>query len=271
MILADTDEKRDLPPSVEHRFEERDEGLVHTLTVSNPKRLNVLTVELMDQLATAVDEHGRNKESRVLLLRGAGSAAWIGGIDGDTLASLDEDSAVALAARLRDVCLAIRAVPVPVIAVIRGYCLGPGLEIAASCDLRLAANDASFGMPDVYAGMPAVTGAALLPGIIGMGRARELLFTGHTIDTRTAHRWGLLEGMSPPGPALDALVQAHVADILMGTRRALGLQKRLCKLWEERPLRECLDIGTKAFGKAFAGEEPAEYFGKQRSRKAAED
>lgn len=258
--LSDTNETRDRPPSVEHREDRRDEGVIHTLTISNPKRLNVLTGDLMDTLREAIKARGNERGSRVLLLRGAGPAAWIGGIDSDELAAQDENSAVELARKLLDVCLEIRRVPVPVIAVIRGYCLGPGVEIAAACDMRLAATDASFGMSEVYAGMPAVAGAAILPHIIGAGRTRELLFTGHTIDTRTAFRWGLVQGMCPPGPALDNIVQAHVSDILLGKPRAIALQKRLCKLWEERPLRESMELGLKAFGKAFEGDEPAEYF-----------
>lgn len=259
------------PPSIQHRSDPREEGVVHTLTVSNPKRLNVLTARLMDELRAAIEVHGREPDARVLLLRGSGGEAWIGGIDSDELAALDPGSAVELIGGLRDLCLAIRRVPVPVIAVIRGYCLGPGLEIALSCDMRIAANDASFGMSEIYAGMPAVTGAALLPHIIGVGRAREMLLTGRTIDTRTAHRWGLVQSMSPPGPALDALVQTHVADILHAGRRAVDQQKRLCRLWEERPLRESLALGPRAFGKAFEGSEPAAYFAGRRSRKEHED
>lgn len=239
---------------------------MHTLTVSNPKRLNVLTGALLERLQEAIEQRAREPGARVVLLRGAGPAAWIGGLDSDELAALDAGGAVALARRLRDVCLAIRGVPVPVIAVIRGYCLGPGVEIAASCDLRLAATDASFGLSEIYAGMPAVAGAALLPQLIGVGRTRELLLTGHPIDTRTAYRWGLVQGMCPPGPALDNLTQAHVSDILLGKPRAIALQKRLCRMWEERPLRESLDVGVRAFGKAFEGDEPAEYFGARGER-----
>ena len=86
----------------------------------------------------------------------------------------------------------------------------------------------------------------------------ELLLTGRIFDTRTAYRWGMVEAMAPTGPALDALVETRVADILMAHPRAVRLQKRLCKIWEERPLRESLEIGMKAFAKAFEGQDPAD-------------
>jgi enoyl-CoA hydratase/carnithine racemase len=255
-------------PLIAHRREQRDEGCVHTLTVSNPKRLNVLTSTMMDELREAVDEHTRDPDARVLLLRGAGADAWIGGTDSEEMAGLDAGTALILARKLRDLCRSLRRAPVPVIAVIRGYCVGPGLELAASCDLRMAANDASFGLPDVYAGIPAVAGAAFLPLIIGVGRTRELALTGRIVDARTAHNWGLLEGIGPPGPVLEGLVEARVSEILTGAPEAVRLQKRLCRLWEERPLKESMDLGMKAFSKAFSGGEPAEYF---RRRGAGKD
>jgi enoyl-CoA hydratase/carnithine racemase len=256
-------------PSIGHRAEERDAGTVHTLTVSNPHKLNVLTARLMDELREAVSDFGSDESSRVVILRGAGSAAWIGGVDSDEMAELDPDTAIEFIRKLHELCSAIREAPVPVLAVIRGYCLGPGLEVAASCDMRLAADDASFGMPEAYAGMPAVTEAALLPGLIGIGHTRELVLTGRLIDTRTAWRWGLIESMVP-GPGLDAFVESRVQDILMGGPRAIRMQKLLCKVWEERPLKEAIEIGIKAFGKAFEGREPGDYFDRRARNKETE-
>lgn len=257
-------------PAIAHKSEQRDEGCVHTLTVSNPKKLNVLTAALMDELRCAIEHHGGQSDARVMLLRGAGAAAWIGGTDSEEMSALNTESALGFVGKLRDLCQAIRTAPVPVLAVIRGYCVGPGLEIAASCDMRLAANGASFGLPDVYAGIPAVTGAAMLPHIIGVGHTRELALTGRVIDARTAHRWGLLEATGPSGPVLDGLVEARVSEILTGAPEAVRLQKRLCRLWEERPVTQSMETGLKAFAKAFSGEEPAQYFQSRNSGKDGE-
>src|SRR5205814_5407868 len=95
-------------------------------------------------------------------------------------------------------CKAIRDTPVPVIAAINGWCLGAGLEIAAACDLRLAANTARFGMPEVKLGLPSVVEAALLPALIGWGRTRRILMTGETFDAAAALAWGLVDEVHAP-------------------------------------------------------------------------
>lgn len=90
---------------------------------------------------------------------------------------------------VHETCAAFRDLPVPVLARIEGYVLGAGLEVAASCDLRLTAADARFGMPEVLIGIPSVVEAALLPTLIGWGRARRLLLTGETITANQALAW----------------------------------------------------------------------------------
>ena len=94
----------------------------------------------------------------------------------------------------------------PVIARVNGYALGAGLEIAAACDLRIASSNAVFGMPEVKVGIPSVVEAALLPGLIGWGRTRELLLWGENIDAATALAWGLVEHVVAPGE-LNAAVE----------------------------------------------------------------
>ena len=95
-------------------------------------------------------------------------------------------------------CNALRELPVPVIARINGYALGAGLEVAAACDLRIASSNAVFGMPEVKVGIPSVVEAALLPGLIGWGRTRELLLWGENIDAQTALAWGFVEQVVEP-------------------------------------------------------------------------
>src|SRR6185437_11306337 len=95
-------------------------------------------------------------------------------------------------------CDGFRRLPAPVIACIDGYALGAGLELAAACDLRVASDRAQFGMPEVRVGIPSVVEAALLPLLVGHGRARRLLLTGETIDAATALAWGLVDAVAPP-------------------------------------------------------------------------
>ncbi|MEK9661455.1 MAG: enoyl-CoA hydratase-related protein, partial [Alphaproteobacteria bacterium] len=135
------------------------------------------------------------------------------------------------------------------------YCLGGGLEIAAACDLRIAADDARFAMPEVRVGIPSVIEAALLPALIGWGRTRRLLFTGETIDAATAYDWGFVEEVVPAG-ALDAAVDRTVDAILAAEPRAVRLQKALIAEWEHLPLDSAIAAGIDTFAAAFQTDEP---------------
>ena len=125
------------------------------------------------------------------------SRAFIGGADIRELAELTPETTHAFISRLHLACAAIRRLQVPVIARIHGYCLGAGVEIAASCNLRVAGQSATFGMPEVKVGIPSVIEAALLHGLIGAGRTRELVYTGEPITATEAERCGLVERVVP--------------------------------------------------------------------------
>ena len=129
----------------------------------------------------------------------------------------------------------MRAFPAPVIARMPGWCLGGGLEVAVACDFRIAAHDAKFGMPEVKVGIPSVIHAALLPRLIGWGRARWLVMTAENIDASTALAWGLIDVVAPEG-ALDAAVERTVKTLLECGPEALRSQKALMRQWEELPL-----------------------------------
>ena len=128
-----------------------------------------------------------------MILAGQSEKSMIGGADIKEMAKLDQKSAEAFITRLRDLCEAVREFPAPVIARLPGWCLGGGLEVAAACDFRIAAHDAHFGMPEVQVGIPSVIHAALLPRLIGWGRARWLVMTAENIDAPTALAWGLVD------------------------------------------------------------------------------
>ena len=127
---------------VDHRVEARPQGLVHWITLDDPARLNVLNTPMLDALCDALERVAEDPDARVAVLTGAGERAFIGGADIAEMAALDPESARAFITTLHEACLALREAPVPVIARIEGYCLGGGLEIAASCDLRVAAEGA---------------------------------------------------------------------------------------------------------------------------------
>lgn len=156
---------------------------------------------------------------------------------------------------LHRACDALRRLPVPVIARIDGYALGAGLEVAVSCDLRVASIRAKFGMPEVKVGIPSVVEAALVPRLIGLGRASRLLLLGETIDADTALRWGLIERVVAP-EALDGEVETIVTALLGAGPQAVRRQKALMREWEKLPLDAAIAAGIDAFVQAFETEEP---------------
>jgi enoyl-CoA hydratase len=160
---------------IEVATEQRAGGLVTRVTVCNAAKLNVLGSALMRGLTEALTTLAAEAELRAVVLTGEGSRAFIGGADINEMAALEPASGRAFITLLHGVCTAVRRCPVPVIARMQGFTLGAGLEIAAACDLRIAAEGGKFGMPEVRIGIPSVIEAALLPQLIGWGRTRRLL------------------------------------------------------------------------------------------------
>lgn len=171
------------------------------------------------------------------------------------MAALDATTARALITRVHRCCDTVRRMPVPVIARIDGYALGGGLEIAASCDLRVAAETAKFGMPEVKIGIPSVVEAALLPTLVGWGRARQILYLGATFLAADAERWGLVERVVP-AHALDDAVEEWLEAIFANGRQAVRAQKQLMRAWEDVPLRDAVQAGIEAFVASWQTDEP---------------
>lgn len=234
----------------------RETGVVAYVTVDNSTKLNIIGSALMAQFVDQMTALGAREDLRAMVLTGAGGRAFIGGANIHEMAGLDAASAREFITGLHRMCAAIRDLPVPVIARINGYALGAGLEVAAACDLRIAASNAAFGMPEVRVGIPSVIEAALLPGLIGWGRTRELLLLGESIDAETALRWGLVQNVVP-ADGLDAAVEKCLTALLKAGPRAVRLQKTLIRRWEELPLSEAIAAGIDSFAEAYATDEPS--------------
>jgi len=239
-------------------LERRGPSLVARLTLERAAKLNSLDTSALEGIVQAV--RGLPTEVRAVVLTGAGERAFAGGANIDELAALDPGSAREFITRVHLACAALRECPVPVIARVNGFCLGAGLELAASCDLRLAAAHAVFGMPEVRLGIPSVVEAALLPRLVGAGRTRWLVMTGETIGAAQALAWGLVERVTPL-PELDAAVDAALDALLAAGDQALRAQKRLCKLWEDAPLDDCVRVSIVEFAAAYVGDEPQRMIG----------
>ncbi|WPB87349.1 enoyl-CoA hydratase [Sediminicoccus rosea] len=240
------------------------EGDVRRVTIANDAKLNTLNSALLLQLAAAFDVE---EDIRAVVLAGEGPRAFIGGAD------IREMGAVTTPAqgqdfieRVHGACAAIRACRVPVIARIQGWCLGAGLEIAAACDLRIAADMAKFGMPEVRVGIPSVVEAALLPGLIGWGRTRRLLLLAETLDAATMESWGFLERVVPM-ESLDPAVEEWIALLREAGPVAIANQKALIRAWEDLPLSQAIAAGIPAFARSWETAEPGAMMGHFLNRK----
>ena len=232
-----------------------DDGGVLTIELTNSKRLNIVgtcAVEELTQAFRAVDGDG---DVRVVVLRGAGDAAFIGGADINEMVNLDRSSAEVFIRRLATLCESIRECPVPVIARLAGYCLGGGLEVAMCCDLRIAEPGAIFGMPEVAVGIPSVIHSALMPALIGASHAAWLLLTGETIDAGTAVTWGLVHEVVA-ADALDSRIAELTTKLAGFGRHAVRQQKRLLNKWFDMTVHGAIEDSIEQFGLAFLTGEP---------------
>jgi enoyl-CoA hydratase len=210
----------------------RMDGAVARLLIDRPQKANALDSPTLRALLAGLEDLGRDDALRVVVLGGRGKT-FCGGADVGELGRLDAQTARAFITLIHEVCAAIRRLPVPVVARLHGAVIGAGLEIAAACDLRVAAPGTRFAMPEVRLGIPSVVEAALLPRLVGAGRAAWLVLTGEPIDARRAQEWGLIEEVFPD---LDEGLDSIIKSLRAGDREALKVQKQLLHLWQEAPL-----------------------------------
>jgi enoyl-CoA hydratase/carnithine racemase len=230
-------------------------GRLARVTVENASKLNCLTTPLVVSLAEVFAKLAADASLRAVILTGAGERAFIGGADLNELGAFCADSARLYITRLHYACRAIRSCPVPVIGRINGFCLGAGLEVAASCDFRVAADTAQFGMPEVHMGIPSVIEAALLPGLIGWGRTREMLLTGMLYSADEAAEMGLVQKVTPI-ERMDTAIDDRITWLLRATPQAVRSQKALMNRWERTGLEEGILAGVDALADAYKTGEP---------------
>lgn len=242
-------------PDIHSRIRRTKGGNVGWVTVDNRARLNILDSTLITRFSAVLERLRADASLRALVVRGAGDRAFVGGADICEMATFDPKRARDFIEGLHRLCRRIRMFPVPTIARISGYCLGAGMEIAASCDLRVASPDAKFGMPEVRVGIPSVIEAALLPGIVGWGHCRELLLTGDIVDGKAAHSMGFVQRVVP-AEELDDAVDGWLDSVLSAGPRAVLAQKELLHQWERSGLEEAIQAGIERFSEAFRTSEP---------------
>lgn len=257
-------------PSFPHSLITRDARGVYTLQISDAKSLNILATPVTLGLTEAARWIAAQEDARVVVVRGSGERAFVGGANIYEMAQLDPAGARQFITNLRHLCQAVADIPVPTIARISGFCLGAGLELAAACDIRLGSRNAVFGMPEVRVGIPSVIHAILLPALIGQGATNWLLLTGESVDADQALRWGFLQfACDDSDGELDAMVEQTVAPIAEAGPRAVRSQKALLQYWNRSTQEEGLDRSVEAFGEAFTTSEPRECMAPFLTRKSS--
>lgn len=230
---------------------------IATITINNPQRANVLSKQMMRELARAIGAIARDEAVRAVIITGAGERVFVGGADIRELRELTATSARVFIRELHTLIEAIRDLEKPVIAAINGACLGAGLELAIGCDVILAADTATFGMPEIQIGIPSVVEAALLVNLIGALRTKEFLLTGDRWDAARAERYGLVNYVVPAHELLPQ-AQALCQRIIQHSPTSVALQKDLVNRWMTTDLDTAIAYGINALGIAFTTGDPQE-------------
>ena len=233
-----------------------DDG-VATVTLSRPEALNAISGEMAIEVAAAFRAVSSG-DARVVVLAAEGDRAFCVGADLKERNTLDHAGWLQNRERMEGMFAAIRETPVPTIASVFGFALGGGFELALSCDLIVAADDAVFGLPETTVGIvPGGGGTQLLVRRCGLGRAKELVFTGRRLAVEEAHAWGVVSRVAPAG-ALAEAAAGLAAEIMRAAPVALREAKRAIDGGFGLPLAEGLALEDGAWRAAVASEDRAE-------------
>lgn len=183
---------------------ERD-GAVLVVTINRPSKMNALNARTMTELGQVLDEVQADAAIRAVVITGAGEKAFVAGADIEELSVQTPVSGREHARRGQALFDRLERLGTPVIAAVNGFALGGGCELAMACTLRLAADTAKFGQPEINLGLiPGYGGTQRLPRLVGRGRALELLLTGDPIGADEAHRIGLVNTVVPAAQLMEA-------------------------------------------------------------------
>ena len=229
-------------------FSMPEEG-IGLLTLSAPQSLNALNSGMLCELDDFV-QHVPS-EVRVLLVTGAGGKAFVAGADISEMQPLDEAGALEFARLGSSVFRKIELLPLPVIAVMNGYALGGGCELAMACDLRIASERARFGQPEVGLGIiPGFSGTVRLTRLVGPAYAKELIYTGKTIDAQTACRIGLVNAVVQPEQLMEEALQ-WARRIMANGRTAVAYAKQCIQASADLPIDEAIAFENNCFSQCF--------------------
>ena len=228
------------------KFEQQ--GAVGVVTIDRPKALNALNPEVLADLKAAFEGIDQNAV-RCVVLTGEGDKSFVAGADIGSMSTMTKAEGEAFGKLGNDIFLMIESFPLPVIAAVNGFALGGGCELAMSCDIRICSDNAMFGQPEVGLGItPGFGGTQRLARLVGMGMAKQMLYTARNIDANEALRIGLVNAVYPQADLMEAAVK--MANTIA---KNAPIAVRGCKKAVNEGMQVSIDKGVEIEEKIFGG------------------
>ena len=228
-------------------------GAVCTMTINAPKTLNALNSTILNEMNEALDN--LPKEARCLIITGEGEKSFVAGADISEMSTLNEQEGYEFGKRGASVFRKIETLNIPVIAAVNGFALGGGCELAMACDIRICSTNAKFGQPEVGLGIiPGFSGTYRLAKLIGMGMAKQLIYTAKVIKADEALRIGLVNAIYEQADLMaEAMKMAE--SICANAPVAVAYAKKCINEEYDLAADEAIDFESRMFGKCFVTED----------------
>ena len=223
------------------------EGAVGIITINRPKALNALNSAVLEELNQTLDAVDQN-EIRCLILTGAGEKSFVAGADIGEMSTLTKAEGEAFGKKGNDVFRKLETFPIPVIAAVNGFALGGGCEISMSCDIRICSDNAVFGQPEAGLGItPGFGGTQRLARLVGMGRAKEMIFTCDNVDAAEAYRIGLVNKVVAKEELMPT-AKAMAAKIISKGSYAISVAKAAINNGYDMDIKNAVEMEANLFG-----------------------
>lgn len=237
------------------------DSAVAVLTINRPKALNALNSAVLDELNAALDAIDLN-EVRALIITGAGEKSFVAGADIGEMSTLTKAEGEAFGKKGNDVFRKIETLPIPVIAAVNGFALGGGCEISLACDIRICSENAVFGQPEVGLGItPGFGGTQRLARAVGVGMAKQMIYTARNIKAPEALRIGLVNAVYPieelmaAAKKMASMIASNAPIAVRNCKKAIndGLQTDIESgvAIEEKLFGDCFETEDQRYGMAF--------------------
>ena len=229
-------------------------GMVAVMTISAPKSLNALNSRILGEMDDFLTRFDCNKY-RCLIVTGDGEKSFVAGADISEMATLNVAQGHAFGARGASVFRKLETLPVPVIAAVNGFALGGGCELAMACDIRICSDNVRFGQPEVGLGIiPGFSGTVRLARLVGMGMAKQLIYTGKPVKADEALRIGLVNAVVPQAELMDKAMEL-ANQISANAPLAVRAAKQCINDEYDMAADEAIRYESTAFGHCFATED----------------